>query len=379
MDLFLLRELDLLQAKGLFEAKYKKVRKKLEEQPVRDYSYHKKLYKLLKINIAFVRKYDMTNYGKALFDMMSQLNLATKHERLRNILATKNYITSSNNKTQIKRLRDLYKPPEIWLTAREIHHDPIFYICSQLVLLLNGKGSLDEFEKNFRENIHLFRSDFQAEIYVLFTNCHLRRGFQDEGMAFYKRRIKMIEWGLEDRFLFEGEILHEVVYRSLITMCYYTQQLELGEYYLQNLKNHLIVELREEVYTYCKGMLRMAQGGHKEAMKYLNRKFTHPPLDFRARKIVLMLKYDHGERVSLENEIRALTSWIERSTYLNLEIKIEAKLELQFLDTLIRSFKNSELQKLKERLRELKGLAYRNWLFEKIDEKLNCVHTPLLD
>ena len=123
----------------------------------------------------------------------------------------------------------------------------------------------------------------------------------------------------------------------------------------------------------------MIQGRHTEAMKYLNRKFSHASVDLKARKMVLMLRYDRGERVSLENEIRALISCVERSTYLSPRLKRVIKMELQFLDTLIRSFKNSELEKLKESMGEVKEGVYRNWLFEKIDEKLNCVHMPLLD
>ncbi|MEL6629380.1 MAG: hypothetical protein AAFQ92_27985, partial [Bacteroidota bacterium] len=327
MDLFLLRELDLLQAKGLFEAKYKKVKKKLEEQPVRDGTYHRKLYRLMWIRIPFVLKHDMANYGKALYEMIIQQNLAIKHERLRSAVIIKSYLASSRNKSQREIISVLYESPEAWLTDEEINNDPVLYIRYQSILYLNGEVSLEGFEKELRGKIHLFRYDFQADMYYLFLNSYMRRTFQGERKITHSKLLEILEWGLEDRFVFQEGILSEVFYRTLINMCCRTLQLELGEYYLQNLKQHLIVEVREEAYIYCKGMLRMAQERHLEAIKYLNRKFSHPPLDLRARKIVLMLKYDQGERVSLENEIRALASCIERSTYLNLEIKTEAKLE----------------------------------------------------
>ncbi|MEO0640312.1 MAG: hypothetical protein AAFY70_11340, partial [Bacteroidota bacterium] len=74
-----------------------------------------------------------------------------------------------------------------------------------------------------------------------------------------------------------------------------------------------------------------------------------------------------------------LISCIERVESLNSRLRKSLISELRILDHLIRSFKRDDLQKLRQKVLETTPLFDRNWLLEKIDEKLNCVHTPLLD
>ncbi|MEO0640310.1 MAG: hypothetical protein AAFY70_11330, partial [Bacteroidota bacterium] len=91
VDLYLLRELNNRDAKELFASKYKKAKRKLEDQPIRDETYHLKLYRLYVEQVQYTLKFDIKNYKRAFVEMIRQFRTAHLYEQMRRSLTLKNF------------------------------------------------------------------------------------------------------------------------------------------------------------------------------------------------------------------------------------------------------------------------------------------------
>ncbi|MEO0639457.1 MAG: hypothetical protein AAFY70_07015 [Bacteroidota bacterium] len=379
MDHHLLRALNRRNAKELFSAKYKKVRRRLEEQPARDSSYHRELYRLTEEHLIYLMKFDKLRYRSTSSGLLEKWEQTVVHERLRHGLTAINSLSTFHDATYEGCASKYLANTQKWLDIKRVDNDPVLKIYYHLILLICGRGDVWLMEKELKENLHLFSAIDQINVYTTFLNYCFRRSVTDSSPELLPKILTLLEWGLEKRLIYLRGTLRETMYRSLIMSCIYSHQLELGEYYLEKLKEDLLPEIRDEVYSYTKGRLLVAKGEYHEATKYLYKKFRLPRLEFRARKLMIQIKYERGERVELENEIRALLLYVERSKTLHRVLRNQITKEYKLLDRLIQSFRKDDLLRLREEVSDLSTLFDRNWLLEKIDEKLNCVHTPLLD
>ncbi|MEL6698730.1 MAG: hypothetical protein AAFP89_20975, partial [Bacteroidota bacterium] len=362
------------------ESKYKKTKRKLEAQPTRDDSYHRKMLRLKMELLPFTIKYDLPSYSAALLEVMEQFHMTNLHERFKYTMMIGNHIHGYNDDRYNEKIQEYFNQYLSRLRAEEVDHDPVLRIYYKLILLQSGEDFPNGLEKDLRDHLHLFRRSYQGDMYAAFINHHLRVSpVRSNEIEYNKRTVELIEWGISERWVYVEDTIRDIVFRTLISSCICSNQVELGEYYLETLKEDLLKEVKEGTYTYCKGAIRMAQKRYKEALKLLNKKFSRVGIDIRARWRVIVIRYETGQRVELENEIRTLISCIERVESLNSKLRKSLISELRMLDGLIRSFKRDDLHKLRQKVLETTPLIDRTWLLEKIDEKLNCVYTPLLD
>ncbi|MEO0582068.1 MAG: hypothetical protein AAF135_07600, partial [Bacteroidota bacterium] len=380
VELYILKAFNNRWAKDLFKSKYKKAKRKLEAQPQRDNTYHRKLHQLLRLQLSHAAVFGILGeYGLALVDVLKQLEKVVTHEQMQHIMLARNYLLSHNKYLHKDLIKSHLYVIQNKLNRDEIDKDPVLRVYNRLIRFLDGEEVEGKVEEEIREGFSLFHWGQQTDIYIAFLNYHIRNIRGVNHVDYHKKIVEILEWGMEVKIFGSGINTTETIYRHLIIGCIHSHQVELGEYYLEVLKDDLLLENREEIYRYCKGRLYMAQGKYTHAVRCLNKKFTHLRIEYRARKHMIEIRYEQGERIELENEIRTLIQCIERQDLLAEVLKRNLKENLQLLDRLIRSFKRSELQKLRQEVREKDLLSDRTWLLEKIDEKLNCVHTPLLD
>ncbi|MEL6699186.1 MAG: hypothetical protein AAFP89_23280, partial [Bacteroidota bacterium] len=322
IDLHVLRELDVRESKELFESKYKKTKRKLEAQPTRDDSYHRKMLRLKMELLPFTIKYDIQSYSAALLEVIEQFHITSFHEQCRYAMLIVNYLYSDDDDRYKQKFQKYFDACIDSQRLKYFNHDPILRIYDKLILLQSGEGSSDGLEKDLRDHLYLFSRSSQGEVYAVFMNHHLRKSpVRDGGVEYCKQTVELIEWGMKERLVYVEDTIRDIIFRVLISSCIGSNQIELGEYYLETLKENLLKEIKEENYTYCKGLIRMAQKRYKEALKLLNKKFPRLAIDLRARKRVILIQYEMGQRVELENEIRTLILCIERVESLNSRLR----------------------------------------------------------
>ncbi|MEL6698725.1 MAG: hypothetical protein AAFP89_20950 [Bacteroidota bacterium] len=379
VDLYLLRELNNRDAKELFAAKYKKAKKKLEDQPVRDETYQRKLYRLLLERVQFTVKFEPRDYKEAFLDIIRQFRTTHIYERMRAALNLDHYLTTSKNKKQISDIQSLAEVPKDWLMDKNLKQNKVLNIYYQISLMNRGKDLPVGFDRQIRDNINLFHENVRKDVYVMLLNYHGRPRMNENELERYYKLVELYEWGIGAKFLYIGDLLREVVYRNLIYYCIMSGQLGLARKYLEDLKKDLSLDIREEAYIFSLGRILMAEENYSDAKVCFQKKFSRLDWEIRARKYLIQIRYEKGERDELENEIRALNLFLGRKEGIHPKLQLNIETELKMIHKLIRSFKTKELLRLKTEVNEDNLMSDKKWILNKIDAKIRLQKSSILD
>ena len=123
----------------------------------------------------------------------------------------------------------------------------------------------------------------------------------------------------------------------------------------------------------------MAEKDFKGAVKYLSKRFSRVEWELRARKSLILIRYERGEREELENEIRALVLYLGRKEGIHPKVIRSFQNDLKLINKLIKIFKSKDLLSLKAEVENTKSLSDRKWFLEKIEEKMKSQKTSVLD
>jgi|GEM_PF-6133751 len=260
--------------------------------------------------------------------------------------------------------------------------DPLlkFYCDFQLFLDSREESRAEEFLALLPANKEKLDPDSYQLIYSILQNFYAKKiNLHPSNIQYYASKLfELYLQGLESDFLLTNGRLRSGIYVNIISAGLYANRLDKSRELLESeeLLKKLPEEEREETHLLCLSTYAFYARDYKGVLELLEDKsFDSKIYDIYARIRILMTRYELGERVSLENEVRSVTAFIRTK-------KLSKRREAPFIN-FTRIFSrvlkmNPNRKKLLLRLeREIEGesmldaLYQRKWLYEKVDAIVN--------
>lgn len=360
-DLYLVKALNERPQEDIFVPEYNKIKKRLEARKVKNGEYFQIRY-LLEREYQYYRvKHSSKNYRLApeydkfldtwwLHEKMRIANITISHEHEAesspSLSFALNHIEDSQEYMDMPMLQIYWHQYKLHTENLETHIIPEW--------LWNYGSWLNA--KELRD------------IHINLTNYYIKKANQSKDPYFRNQLYFLVKWGIDhDISLLDG-YLSWSSYHLLCTLTFMIEPLEKSKKIIEHYKEKLSPKDQEEVYSYHLGNYYYQQKDFRNAVRILNQRFSRPSLERVGRILLLMCRYENGERVGIENEIRALIVWIERQASFPESVKNGS---IGFLRALNRLINYSPKQKkiLLESLENEKYISNLKWLKSKVAER----------
>ncbi len=360
-DLYLIKALNERPQEEVFVPEFNKIKKRLESTKVKNGDYYQVRY-LLEIEFQYYRvKHNNKNYKLAPeYDKL--LDTWWLHEKMR--LA--NITLSQAAKTEIaptlafaldhiEKMEDYMEMPmlQIYWHQYKLHAENLeTHIIPEW--LWNYGSWLNPKEKR--------------DMLVNLTNFYTK-AFNEKREPYYREQLYLLlKWGIDQEIPFLDGYLPWASYNLLCTLTFLIEPLEKSREIIETYKEKLSPKDQEEVYYYQLGNYYYRKKEYRNAIRILNQRFSRPKLERVSRLLLLMCRYEYGERVEIENEIRAVIVWLDRQTVFSETIKQGNLNFLRIFNRLIQDQSPKSQKNLQKSLAQESNISNRSWLEAKINE-----------
>ncbi|MEM6345087.1 MAG: hypothetical protein AAF927_14445 [Bacteroidota bacterium] len=208
----------------------------------------------------------------------------------------------------------------------------------------------------------------QRDILVNLTNFYTKAYNEQRDPYFREQLYLLLKWGIDQEIPFLDGYLPWSSYNLLCTLTFLIEPLEKSREIIETYKEKLSPKDQEEVYFYQLGNYYYRKKEFRNAIRILNQRFSRPPLERAGRILLLMCRYEYGDRVEIENEIRALIVWLERQSVFSHTVKQSNLNFLKVFNRLIQFQSQKDHKNLVASLAKEQNISNRSWLEKKIKE-----------
>lgn len=360
-DLYLIKALNERPQEDVFVPEFNKIKKRLEATRVKNGEYYQIRY-LLEREYQYYRvKHNNKNYQLAAeYDELLDTWWLHEKMRLANIMLSKeskaqispslkfalNYIGETEDYMELPMLQIYWHQYKLHAENLETHIIPEW--------LWNYGTWLNPKE--------------QRDILVSLTNYYTKTYNEKKDPYFRDQLYLLVKWGVDQEIAYLDGYLPWSTYHLLCTLTFMIEPLEESREIIERYKDKLSPVDQEEVYPVHIGNYFYKKGEFRNAIRILNQRFSRPTLERAGRTLLLMSRYEYGERVEIENEIRALTVWLDRQTTFSASLRQSNLNFLKIFNRLINYQSHKDQKPLHEGLAKERNIANRKWLEKKITE-----------
>ncbi|MEL6650960.1 MAG: hypothetical protein AAFQ87_09185 [Bacteroidota bacterium] len=360
-DLYLIKALNERPKEEIFLPEFNKIKKRLESTRVKNGEYYMLRY-LLEREFQYYRvKHKSQNYSlDPEYDAL--LDTWWLHEKIR----IANIGISRGRKE---------KPSPILAFAMQLIREEDRYQEMPMLQIYQQQYNLhvhDEESHQIPEWLWLFRDWLNPkeryDIFVNLTNYYIKKHYQTKDPYFRKQLYLLDKWGIDEKINFLDGYLTWTSYHIFCTMALVYEPIEEFLNIIDSYKELVSPTDREEVYQFHLGKYHYAIRDYRNAKRAFNQRFSRPVLERAGRTMLLVCRYENGERVELENEIRAFSVWLERQASLSKALTKSSLNFLKALSKLIDYQENKHREYLSRVIESESNITNKNWLKEKFRE-----------
>ena len=253
----------------------------------------------------------------------------------------------------------------------------VYYLLYQMM----GQPSLLSYRKAlnaFQDNEIIFPINEIAGIYIYFQNFCISRINKNE-KSFLREIFNLYKNQLERNLLYENDFLIEWHYKNIVTTAIRLGELDWANIFIENYKNALKEEARENAYSFNKAAYCYAIGDFDEVLNLLTQVEYH---DFRynlgAKVLLLRVYYERNEFEALDALVESFRQYLQRNRLMADTMKSGmysvfritrriAKIKTSISYTPRDKILNT-INKLNKDLNETETIFNRTWLENKIED-----------
>lgn len=372
LDGYYLQALSKRKLPQIFEESYGRLRKKLDRQPLdADYFHH--LFRMQRCYFQHQQLYHCPIKKKQA--QLEGLNQAFDawwiHEKLglacTNI--TFNLVSGLHIDTPL-----LDEALTYIKTHPQYEQMLSFQLIYQLLRLLKKEHgvSAEAIKSRIQTHKDQLNKHSLASMVMLLANYYIRKLNLSAAAADAHNLFALYEWAIEEKLLFQDGYLSAEEYKNLINLCRKLNELERATTYLEKYKSLLPATIREDAYRLNQALILFDQGAFMPVIELeRSHRFANKFYDIQVRVLALEAQYEHWGHAQeeltgkIDSLIRHLYNQQLETSYRNLYI-----IRLRMLSRLSNASGKAQLQKLRKSVLKAKHLNNRQWLLEKIDERL---------
>lgn len=364
-DLFLIKSLNKHKASKLFDAKLKKIKSRLEKKPIRDESYFRIQYQLDRENQHFRYKKLLKAKGSIAPLLSDSFDTWWLHEKLRIAISNLNHEHVTGKHVP----NPLFE--EILAYVRKLPFDkhPVLHVYRVLYETL-ALGSLDlDLHAIIYKQKELFREDALKDIFTTTLNYYGRLVSTTGKQEHLEKLFELYKWGFEDQLVFKDGFLIWDHYKNFTTIGLRLKKYSIIFEFIEQYKNHLPEDYREEAYRFSLAQYYFTQHNFKQVIKLLNLKFSNVYYELKARLLVLQSHYElASDSEDLLRNLRSLRIFIQRQKTIS-DGKKETEINrLKFFEKLIKAYSMKDYNQLFSQISKSKSLSNKQWFLEKIEK-----------
>ncbi len=372
---FLLYELNDRQVDRLLEKNIKSFSKKLDSVIIKDNEY-------------YYDKYNFEN-EKYLFYFRKKPDVFEKIIKETDLTGMIDYMTCSyistiiGDYTRLFNLKNIYefdfdfsKFEKFYNIIKDERYNSIpCVIVSYYELMLFIKNDdltvFYELKKLLGEYEHVLDKDHVYNIYVNlinYCNRNIRNGHQE----LQREVFEIYKQGLESKILPYHGTVHFRFYTTVAETALNLSEFEWTQNFINNYKDHLPEDIRENTFNYANAMYEFAAGNFGKSLEILSRiSYNDVYHKIKCKCLLAMLYYELRYNDQLLSHIDSFNHFIINDRFLNKERKKNYSNFIRFVKKIerIRQYTLIEnAEELKKKINADIKLYYKDWLLKKIAE-----------
>ena len=382
-DLYLVKEVGRRDSHILFPSTYKKVRNRLERNPVRDATYYHMVYRLENeyqlylIQHVSPKKNRQPQRQKA-FNQWWLLEKLEMGIEARLLMESKQLPHNPDEfgdhfQELIEKLDQGYSLIE----------NSTFELYLQLFrLLLGTNGTTEPIVNKFKLNKKSFSSDKLFNYFNVIFNRLLFQANRTQEENHNRALLEFYQWALTEGLLFVNKSLPRKHYKNLISLCirmanlsqdkFRQKYLDLAYDYIYKLKDLLEFNIRDDEYHFNLANYFFAIGEYdKVESSQRGVIFSDINYSLQGRLVALRARYEMNERKHLASAIRSFQVFLKKQpngAIINSHYYIT---HLRLFKRLVQAQTKDELLKLRKAVVQGPQMYEKKWLLNKIGDALN--------
>ncbi|MDW3649547.1 MAG: hypothetical protein R8P61_20925 [Bacteroidia bacterium] len=377
-DLHLLRELGLRNSFQLFQTIYRKVKSRLNRRIIRDEKFFRdhtlfdREFQKNKAKIGSQVKFELSDFFQS-FDKWRLTEQA-------NMMIFQLFQPASAPTPVV--------PADYFFNQLKKHpkyaQEPLLHIYTLLFELLTGKSdNFPIYFNSLKSYAQKINSETLRFLYVAASNHTARKASRTRERIYYEQYAQLIEWGLQKELILINGVLPSGAYKNIISTNLIlakkmdgterNEQIIKAKHYLEDLKFYLPRKDQEDAYRFNKAFYFFTIGQFEKVEGSLGgQAYFNPGFNAQGRLLALMARYEMKEFTYLPTAIRSLKRYIQVHMKKDLPSGVynSFMLHLRFFNRLVNAYTFEDYLKLKKAVEKTPRIFEKNWLIEKIDERL---------
>lgn len=353
------------QAKDLTQAIYKKEKKRIDEAKERGTIYFLDRY-ILSREIYNASAPRQKRHGQGLHQLSLDLDEFYFLEKLKQACSL---AAQKNVSSEVVRL-DLLKEVLERVESPNRPIPPILRAYAFAYRMMESDEGVEEFE----QLLHLLEQrksqippDDQRAVYLMAINFCIQQ--LNRGQVRYLREVyNLYKIGLNDKWLFEQETLSLWTYKNIVSAGLKLEEFKEVTSFIDNYRDRLPEEARENHHRYNLAELQMAQGQYREVLRSLRfLQFKDPLTQLRSRILLVKASLELGDHPLAEYQLVAFRKLLIRRK----SLAYHRENYLQFVRIvgrilLLEPGDDASRLAIRQEVELAEAVVERHWLLEKV-------------
>jgi len=343
-----------------------------EKEGLRDSNYFFNQYLIEEISYGFTSEKKNRSIDSSLQEVIDNLEIAYLSKSFKYYCEMLN----RSNILQVKYNLNFFDELMKYLVKGSFNDIPAIkiYLCIYITL------KEDDNQENYFElltQIELHKSLFSKkelrDMYVFAQNYCIKRinkGFSDALNQIFDL-YKII---VSNELIYEGNYVSQPDFKNIVTIALRLGEVEWTLQFIEEYKNQLHPDYRENAYTYSKAWIEFAQRNYKDALRLLLKvEFNDVYYHLDSKSLLLKTYFEMNETESLLSLFDAFKIYLKRNKFIS-EFQYNTYMNFVNVASKLHKVKLGKLamnQALKTELAQTSPLADLKWINQKIEELSN--------
>ena len=364
-----------------YPSSIRKSRRYLEQQSVRDKTFYQIQHELDRLDIEFQNSYPGVHIRRYTVDPQQFRQNEEMAILLTNIEVTARRLSYKEPLTEwdhycIKQLQTYLEKDsaEKWPVAF-LYLKIFSFLQPDIIIQADEARNLVEF---YQAHLSALRPDAQFMVGILLSNSLIRSYFRQQDQAVIDLVFEIHIWMLTHSKVYEARYLYRNMIHLYLIMARRSQDQETRKKYfdlayfnLEDLKEKLPVNEREEVYNYNLAAIHFETGNFADLARQI---YTLEFKDYTYEINYLILwnkaQYELGEYYGLAERLKNLQISLQQTLKLKPDLRKRQLNQVKYFRKMVNNYRLSILHRLKKQLEEENTILGKKWLMEKLEEKI---------
>jgi hypothetical protein len=365
----------------IYPSTIRKSRKLLDKQPIRDKTYFQIQHELDRLDLEFSKSYPGVQIRRYKLDPRRIRQNEEMAFLLTNIEIALRRLTANEPLTKwdqhcITQLKAYVEEDssQVW---------PVAYLYTRIFAYLQKPAIIPGTEAQalvafYQKHFKTLRSDAQFTVGILIHNCLGRSYFRQEDRQVIELIFEINSWILHRSQIYGARYFYRnmvqipiMIARKSNDTAEKQELLQLAHHYLEDLKDKLPADEREEAYQYNLAELHFEEGNFAGlARQFYALQFKDYAYEINYLILWNKAQYELGELEGLAERLKNLQISLQQTLKLKANFRKRQLNQVKYFRKMVLNYRPSILRRLKKELLEEQIITERGWLLEKLDQKI---------